>query len=100
VIIGLALLGAVTVSVMYVMISRFQYSVRGSTSIIKRVVITAANVIVALVGVWGAVKIAHTYRGGNGFMWAFLVVGVLCPFVDRHKGKLRSIINRKVHTRP
>lgn len=91
---GFALLGSVTATVMYVMISRFQGAVREPTTIMERVVVTGANVSAVLVCISGAVRISHEYRGGSGFMWAFLVVGVLCPLVDRQKRRLRSIVDR------
>lgn len=87
----LALLGAATVALMYVMVSRAQQGARGA-AVRERAVLAVVSVAVAAVGVWGALKIAHDYSGGDGFMWAFLIVGVLCPIIDKHKGRLVGLL--------
>src|SRR5258708_5434471 len=81
--IGFVALGAMVVLVMYLIVSRFWYAVREPTTMVERVGLTAVSVLVVLTGVWAAAKIAHDYRGGNGFAWAFMVVGILCPIVKK-----------------
>jgi cellobiose-specific phosphotransferase system component IIC len=90
--IGLAVLGAMVVLVMYLILSRFQYTVRESTTTVERVGLAAVNVFVALTGIWAAAKIAHDYAGGKGFTWAFIVGGILCPIVGKQLNRriLRS----------
>ena len=86
--IGFAALGAMVVFVMYLIVSRFWYTVRESTTIVERVGLTAVSVLVVLTSISAAAKIAHDYRGGNAFTWAFMVVGILCPIVEKQMNRL------------